>query len=93
MHTCSLCRRDLPEAAPQQWTTDDGEVVFVEERTADPSAVVDTSGGEITVCDQCYSAPLPSWLTRSDLRELHYQFGLECRDHGGHFLRTWIRLQ
>ena len=84
MDTCSLCRRDLPETPPQPWTNDDGEVVFVEDRTDAPCAVVDTSVGEITVCDQCYTNPLPPWLSPSDLRELHYQFALGCRDHGDH---------
>jgi tetratricopeptide (TPR) repeat protein len=83
MHTCSLCRTEIPEAPPQRWTTDDGESALMDQ-TAVPCAVVDTSVGEITVCETCYTQRLPEWLTDEDLQSIHYQFALEYRDHSEH---------
>ncbi len=81
MHTCSLCRAEIPEAPAERWTTDDGESLVID-KTASPCAVIDTSVGEITVCDSCYALPLPDWLTAEDVREVHYQFGLEHSQRG-----------
>jgi tetratricopeptide (TPR) repeat protein len=76
MSICTLCKADLPEAAPEPWTIPTGEVVQVT-RSAVASAVADTSVGEFEICEACYQRALPAFLTPQDAAEIHYQFGLE----------------
>ncbi|MCI0747908.1 MAG: hypothetical protein L0Y58_21080 [Verrucomicrobia subdivision 3 bacterium] len=83
MSLCTLCKTQLPLSSPEQWTAPDGEVVDVD-RTAVPSAVVETSLREFEICEFCYQRTLPGFFTRQDLAEIHYQFGLEYRDRGQH---------
>jgi len=79
MDECSLCKKQLPDdGRSETWTTDDGESVVIG-RSAEASAVADTSLGELTICEQCFNA-LPDYLDSTDLYEIHYQFGLEYRD-------------
>src|SRR5688572_10385877 len=81
MSICTLCKTQIPETAPEPWTTPTGEVIEVD-RSAVPSAVVDTSIGEFEICEACYHRDLPPFFTPQDVAAIHYQFGLEYRDHG-----------
>jgi tetratricopeptide (TPR) repeat protein len=79
MSNCTLCKAQIPETAPESWTTPKGERVEVA-RSAVPSAVANTSVGEFEICESCYRRGLPSFFTPQDVAEIHYQFGLEYRD-------------
>ena len=79
MTTCTLCKTQIPETAPEQWATPKGEVIEVA-RSAVPFAVVDTSVGEFEICEPCYQRGLPVFFSPQDVAEIHYQFGLEYRD-------------
>jgi tetratricopeptide (TPR) repeat protein len=79
MSICTLCKTELPEAAPESWKTPTGDVVQLA-RSVVPSTVVDTSVGEFEICESCYQRGLPAFFTPLDVAEIHYQFGLEYRD-------------
>ena len=86
MSNCTLCKTQIPEAAPETWTTPTGEALQVA-RSATPSTVVETSVGEFEICEACYHRGLPTFFTSQDMAEVHYQFGLEyC--HCGQFARS-----
>lgn len=76
MSTCALCKEEILESEPEAWTTPDDEVVHIS-LSMFPSAIADTSIGELEICESCYLKGLPSYLTPEDLAEIHYQFGLE----------------
>lgn len=76
----------IPEAAPEPWTTPTGETLHVA-RSATPSALAETSVGEFEICEACYHRGLPSFFTPQDVAEIHYSFGLEY-SHCGQFARS-----
>jgi len=59
---------------------DDSGASFTVETSAESLAVIDTSSGELWVCEHCYHGTLPSSLSSTQLRELHEQFAMEYRD-------------
>src|SRR5437879_5152368 len=81
MSICTLCKAQIPESSPEGWTTPDRQLVHVD-RSAVPSAVVETSVGKFEICESCYQHRLPSYFTRRDLAEIVHRFGLEYRDRG-----------
>jgi Tfp pilus assembly protein PilF len=50
-------------------------------------ATVETSLGEIEICEQCHQQGLPSFFTPQDAAAIHYQFGLEYL-HRRDFVRS-----
>jgi tetratricopeptide (TPR) repeat protein len=82
MDKCSLCHRDIPEGPSEEWTAPEGVRIHIA-TTVHPCAVARTSVGELTVCENCLDA-LPAYLLPGDLYEIHYQFGLDCRDMKTH---------
>jgi tetratricopeptide (TPR) repeat protein len=82
MNKCSLCKKVVPEGSPVEWTHSTGTRINVP-TTLNPSVVVSSSVGEITICEHCYN-DLPKWLSREDQYNIHYEFGLEYRDIGQH---------
>jgi len=76
MSSCTLCKTQIPQAAPEPWTTPAGGLFHVA-RSATPSAVAETSVGEFEICEACYHRGLPSFFTSQDVAEIHHQFGLE----------------
>jgi tetratricopeptide (TPR) repeat protein len=82
MDKCSLCGNDIPDGPDQHWTGPEGEKLSTG-TTAQPSAVAETSVGELTICERCLAA-LPSYLLPEDVYEIYYQFGLDYRDREMH---------
>lgn len=81
MECCSLCKIPIPENEPDSWFTDDGECLNVR-KSAIPTALAETSLGEIYICETCYQKGLPVFFTSDDLAQIHYQFGLEYHVSG-----------
>jgi tetratricopeptide (TPR) repeat protein len=81
MSICTLCKTQIPETEGESWTTPKGEVIKVARNTL-AAAVAETSLGEFEICESCYLRGLPAFFTPQDAAEIHYQFGLEYRDHG-----------
>ena len=76
MDSCSICKADIPESSLETWENDDGLAVHVG-LTQYPSAIAETSIGEVEICEACYLLGLPKFFTSDDQAEIHFQFGVE----------------
>lgn len=82
MEKCSLCKSNIADGPSENWNGPEGVEISIAP-SAHPSAVADTSVGELTICERCLNA-LPDYLLPEDLYEIHYQFGLDYRDREMH---------
>lgn len=76
MESCSLCKKPIPEADSDAWLTEDGAHIDAT-KSAMPTALAETTLGEVVICEDCYRGRLPTYFTKEDLAQIHYQFGLE----------------
>jgi tetratricopeptide (TPR) repeat protein len=76
METCFLCQRIIPEGEPSIWRNDSGESVSVA-TSVEPLALIDTPSGDLCVCERCYHAALPPFLSHDQLQALHAEFAIE----------------
>jgi len=81
-NVCSVCGLAVP-TSPESWTLPTGEAVEIDSCQI-ASAIVNTSVGELEVCEACYLSGLPPRFTSDDLAEIHYQFGLDYNARGNH---------
>ncbi len=80
---CSLCRKAFPMDRSEVWESQDGEKIMLPDSST-LYAVVNTSLGELNICEECVEKDLPHFFSKDDRNEIYYQFGLALHEERKH---------
>jgi tetratricopeptide (TPR) repeat protein len=81
---CSLCGQVFTPCGWSEFIGSPGAVPpsFAVPRYDKAFILVDTSGGEMWICEECYGSRLPGAFTQADMAAIHREFGLEYGERG-----------
>ena len=77
IETCYFCGAHTASGEVEVWSLPDAGVDFKVARSTSATACVETTVGELWICERCYRKNVFRVLRSEDRAAVHYQMGLE----------------